>query len=94
MLIGHNFEQDLLFLVEPLPLGAFDRADVDEDVVAAVIRLDESVALFVIEPLDGSVCQMLVLLIAPAKGPRAGGGEGMDPGVPSLPAAAAMRKAG
>jgi hypothetical protein len=49
---------------------------VDEDVVAAVIRLDESVALFVIEPLDGSVRQILVLLTAPAKGPRAGGVRG------------------
>jgi hypothetical protein len=57
---------------------------VDEDVVAAVIRLDESVALFVIEPLDGSVCQMLVLLIAPAKGPRAGGVRGWTRGSPAF----------
>jgi hypothetical protein len=82
MSISHNFEQDLLSLVEPMPLGAFDRADVDEDVVAAVIRPDESVALFVIEPLDGSVRQTLVLLIAPTRGPRArGGGNGGEPGV-------------
>jgi hypothetical protein len=77
MSISHNFEQDLLSLVEPMPLGAFDRADVDEDVVAAVIRPDESVALFVIEPLDGSGRQTLVLLIAPTRGPRARGGGGM-----------------
>jgi len=38
--------------------GAFDRADVDEDVLAAAIRLDEAEAFLAIEPLHGSLRHM------------------------------------
>jgi hypothetical protein len=38
-----------LSLIEPGHPGAFDCADVDEDVFAAIIRLDEAKALLIIE---------------------------------------------
>src|SRR5215472_10164363 len=34
--------------------GAFDRADVHEDILAAIIRLDEAEAFLAVEPLHGS----------------------------------------
>jgi hypothetical protein len=48
--------------------GLLDRTDVHEDIVAAVIRLNESVALFAIESLLGSLSHMLVFLIVPPRG--------------------------
>jgi hypothetical protein len=53
--ISNNLERDLLSLVEPVHASAFDRADVHEHILAAVIRLDESVALLAVEPLHGSL---------------------------------------
>ena len=41
-----------LSLVERVDAGLFDGADMDEDVLAAVIRLDEAVALLGVEPFD------------------------------------------
>jgi hypothetical protein len=39
--IGNNVESDLLSLVEGTHASAFDRADVHEDILAAIIRLDK-----------------------------------------------------
>src|SRR5215472_16181106 len=47
---GHNVERDFLSLVETVHPGAFDSADVDEYVFAAVIRLNEAEALLAVEP--------------------------------------------
>jgi hypothetical protein len=49
--ISNNLVRDPLSLVESLQPCAFARADVHEDVLAAVIRLDESEALLAIEPV-------------------------------------------
>src|SRR5690348_15070548 len=50
--IAHDLVLDLLALIEPRQSGALDRRDVDEDVLAAGIRLDEAVTLLRVEPLD------------------------------------------
>jgi hypothetical protein len=44
--ISNNLVRDPLSLVESVQPRAFDRANVHEDVLAAVIQLDESEALF------------------------------------------------
>ena len=59
--IGNNVESDLLSLVEDTHASAFDRADVHEDILAAIIRLDEAEAFLVIEELHGSLGHMTVL---------------------------------
>ena len=59
--IGNNVESDLLSLVERTHASAFDRADVHEDILAAIIRLDEAEAFLVIEELHGSLGHMTVL---------------------------------
>ena len=46
--IGDNVEGDFLSLVEDTHASAFDRADVHEDILAAIIRLDKAEALLVI----------------------------------------------
>src|SRR5262249_55685953 len=46
---------------EALHSSAFDRADMHEDILAAVIWLDESVALLAIEPLHGSLRHLALL---------------------------------
>src|SRR5262249_33585783 len=51
-------ERDLLSLIEPLHPGALDRADVHENILAAVIRLDETIALLAVEPLHDSLSHM------------------------------------
>jgi hypothetical protein len=53
--VGHNVKGDLLSLVESAHSGAFDRADMDEDILVAVFRLNEAEALLAIEPLHGSL---------------------------------------
>src|SRR6266480_7780250 len=52
--IGNDLERDLLPLIETVHPGAFDRADVHEDVVAAFIRLNEPEAFLAVKPLDCS----------------------------------------
>src|SRR5213078_4702296 len=47
---------DLRTLGQALEALAADRAEVNEDVVAAVCLRDEAVALRVVEPLHGSAC--------------------------------------
>jgi hypothetical protein len=53
--VGHDFEGDLLSLIEGAHSGAFDRADVHEDILVAIFRLDEAEAFLAIEPLHCSL---------------------------------------
>ncbi len=59
--IGHNLEQNLLSLVEAVHPGAFDGADVHEDILAAVIRLDKAEAFLAVEPLYCTLRHMTLL---------------------------------
>src|SRR6185312_7671833 len=52
--IGDNFEGDLLPLVKSRHSGAFDRTDMHEDILAAIVRLNEAEALLAVKPLYGS----------------------------------------
>src|SRR5205085_10322367 len=49
-----DFEGDLLAFLELVEPSALDRADVDEDVLAAILRLDKSIALLGVEPLHSA----------------------------------------
>src|SRR5271165_1013469 len=53
--ISHNLERALLSLVEAVHPGAFDRADMHEHILAAVVGLNEAEALLTIKPLDCSL---------------------------------------
>jgi hypothetical protein len=68
--VSNNIKRDLLSLVEPRHSGSFDRADVDEDVLAAVIRLDEAEAFLAIEPLHGSLRHLAFLSVTCVIRPR------------------------
>jgi hypothetical protein len=59
--IGNNVEGDFLSLAEGAHAGAFDRADVYEDIFAAIIRLDKAEAFLVIEELHGSLGHITLL---------------------------------
>jgi hypothetical protein len=56
--ISNEIEKDPLSLVEATHAGAFNSADMNEDVLAAVVWLNESKALMAIEPLHGSFCHI------------------------------------
>ena len=49
-----NVVADLLAFIQAVQSGPLDRADVDEDILAARVGLDESVAFGGVEPLDGT----------------------------------------
>src|SRR5260370_1609753 len=66
--ISNNVEGDLLSFVKAVHPGALDRADVHEDILAAVIRLDEAEAFLAVEPLHASSRHMLVFQIVPNTG--------------------------
>src|SRR5215208_125247 len=51
-----RLELDLRALIEGLEARAFDRAEMDEEVLASLVRRDEAEALVRVEPLDGSGC--------------------------------------
>jgi hypothetical protein len=53
-LVRHLFVFDNLPLIEAAEAGALYRRDMNEDVFAAALRLDESIALRRIEPLYGT----------------------------------------
>src|SRR5271157_1315233 len=53
-LVGDDLEADLLAFAQMRQARALDGADMDEYVLAAVLRLDEAKALLGVEPLDGS----------------------------------------
>src|SRR6185312_2097956 len=55
-LVGFGLEVDLLAFGEPRKASPLDRADVNEDIIAAVVRLDKSKALLTVEPLN-STCR-------------------------------------
>jgi len=52
--LRHDFVADLLAFHEAAHAGLFDRADMDEYILRAVARLDESEALLSIEKLYSS----------------------------------------
>src|SRR3954462_2906728 len=52
------FELDLLAFLQRLESGALDVGVVREEVLAAVIRRDESKTLRIVEPLDGAFCHL------------------------------------
>jgi hypothetical protein len=49
-----DFERDLLSLVEAVHSGAFDCADMRDDILAAIVRPNEAEAFLAIEPFHGS----------------------------------------
>jgi len=53
-LVRHQLELDLLALDQVIEACPLDGADMDECVLAAVIRLDEAEALGRVKPLHGS----------------------------------------
>src|SRR6186713_2179349 len=52
--ICHDFVGDLLAFTKRSKTGTLDSTDVHEHVIAAVIRLDEAIALGCVKPLHGS----------------------------------------
>src|SRR5689334_23043354 len=52
--VGHDLVRDDLALIERAQTGALHGGDVDEDVLAAALGLDESIALGRVEPLHGT----------------------------------------
>src|SRR5687768_2854584 len=54
LLALRHVEGDLLAVLQRLEAGALDRAVMGEQILAAVIRRDESEALGVVEPLHGT----------------------------------------
>src|SRR6478735_11335643 len=52
--IGDDVERDLLTFVEGREASALDGADVHEHVLVAVIRLNETKTLLIVEPLHGA----------------------------------------
>src|SRR6266436_3182084 len=65
--IRHNVERDLLPLIEAVHPGALDLLDVHEDILAAIIRLDESVAFVWIEPLHRTLSHSPVFQVMPTR---------------------------
>jgi hypothetical protein len=59
--IGDDIEADVLSLAEVAQTGAFDRADMDENVLATVCRLNEAKALLAVKPLHNSLIHRDVL---------------------------------
>ena len=52
--VGDDVKADFLPLIEGAHAGAFNRADMNEDVIAAVGGLNEAEALLVVKPLHSS----------------------------------------
>jgi hypothetical protein len=52
--IGDELETHLVAFTQIIVTGAFDRADVDEGVAAAIVRLNEAKTFLAIEPFYGS----------------------------------------
>ena len=50
--VGLGFERNLLTLVEGAQASAFDRADMNEDILPATVRLNEAETLCRVEPLQ------------------------------------------
>src|SRR5437763_11444467 len=58
----HNLERHALAFGQRLVAVHPDRREVHEDVIAA-LALDEAEALLVREPLNGALCQLMLLLL-------------------------------
>lgn len=58
--VGLDLERNLLAFIEGAQTGPFDGADMNEDVLAAVIGLDEAEALCRIKPLNCSGSHLCV----------------------------------
>ena len=69
-----DFELNALVLIEGLEAAGLDFGVVDEDVPIRIIRCNEAQALFSVEPLDGSLCHLFLLIVELFKigTPRAG----------------------
>jgi hypothetical protein len=52
--LGHDFEADLLALVQRAHTSALNRRDVHEHILRAIVRLNEAVALLSIEKFHSS----------------------------------------
>src|SRR4051794_19753667 len=52
--ICNDFKRNLLPFVEGIHAGAFNGADMNEDILAALVRLNESEALLAVKPLHSS----------------------------------------
>src|SRR6202022_1927588 len=63
--LAHHIVADLLALVEGAHAGALDRGNMDEHVLSAVGRLDESEALLVVEELHGTFSHLWPPLKSP-----------------------------
>jgi hypothetical protein len=59
--IGYNLERNPLSLVEAVHASTFDGADVHEDILAAIIRLDKTEAFLSVEPLHCTLRHMTLL---------------------------------
>jgi hypothetical protein len=68
--IGDDFEFDLLSFVQPMHPGAFNRADMHEHVLAAIVRLNEAESFLAVEPLHGSSCHKTLSFSACVYKPR------------------------
>ncbi len=53
--VCNDVEGDLLSLVEATHTGAFDRADMNEDILVAALGLNESEAFLAVKPLHSSL---------------------------------------
>jgi hypothetical protein len=53
-LVGDDFVADLLTFVKIVHSGAFDRTDMHENVLAAVVRLNEAETFLAVKPLHSS----------------------------------------
>src|SRR5690606_17742273 len=54
---------DLLAFIQTAQAGALHGADVDENVLAAVIRLNETITLLLVEPLHGAGAHFVVSFV-------------------------------
>src|SRR5262245_55101061 len=52
--IGNDFIRDRLALIEGAQAGTFDGGNMDKNVLAAALRLNETVAFCGVKPLDSS----------------------------------------
>jgi hypothetical protein len=58
-----DLELNALVLVEGLESTGLDLRVVNEDIAIGVVRGDEAEALFSVEPLDGSLCHLFLLIV-------------------------------
>jgi len=58
-----DLELNALVLVEGLEPTGLDLRVVNEDITVGVIRGNEAEALFSVEPLDGSLCHVYLLIV-------------------------------